>query len=101
MNHPLAEFLPILRLLNSFYVDPDEANIVFFPDAEFFSLFGEVQRRLTTHRRQYGIYIILFKNLFDAFYVQWQEIDPVCHHRVGHDGGGVAVDQDHFYAFFP
>jgi len=55
---------------------------------------------LTTHGRQYGIDLVLVEYLFDALHGEGQQVYLIGHHGVGHDSSGVAVDQDHFDAFF-
>ena len=99
-DHPLAEFLPVFRLVNSLDIHTDQPYPVLFPDTQLIHFFAKVEGGLSAHGRQYGVYLIFFQYLFDAFHGQGQQVYPVGHHRVGHDGGGVAVDQDHFHAFF-
>src|SRR6185312_16902345 len=50
-DHPLTEFLTVLRLIDRLDVYTDEPDPVFFPDTQVFRLFGEVQRRLPAHSR--------------------------------------------------
>jgi hypothetical protein len=63
--------------------------------------FGQVEGRLSPHGGEDGVYFIFIQDLFDAFYCQGQQIDLVCHHGVGHDRSGVAVDQDDLDSIFP
>ncbi len=81
-------------------VHADHAHAVAFPNAEFVGLDGEVERRLSAHGGQHCINVALFQNLDEALHRQRQQINVVCRHRVGHDGGRIGVDERHLDAFF-
>jgi hypothetical protein len=101
LYHPLPEFFPVFCFINRFDIYTDQLYIIFFPNAEVICFFAKIQCCLSAHGRQYCIDLIFFQDLFNTFYGKRQQIYPVSHHRVRHDGSRVAVDQDNFYAFFP
>ena len=79
----------------------NEAYVVFLPDSTFVGFYSQVQGSLSTHGGQYGINMALFEDLDDAIYREGEQIDMVCRHGIGHDRGGVAVDEADFDTFFP
>ena len=68
LDHPLAEFLAVFRLVDGFDVNPDQTHVVLFPDSEFFGFFCQIEGGLSTHCRQHRIDLVFLQNLFNAFY---------------------------------
>ena len=99
-DHPLPEQFPVLGLVNCFYINSNQSYIVFLPNPQLRSLFGQVQCCLSTHGGQHCINLVFLKNLFDAFRIQWQEVNPVSHHRVSHDRCRIGIDQDNLDTLF-
>src|ERR1700743_3764476 len=60
-DHPLPELLAVFSLVTRLDVDANQSDIVFFPDTQVFRLFCQIQGRLSAHRRQYGVYLVLFQ----------------------------------------
>ena len=62
---------------------------------------GRVQPGLAAQGRQQGIRPFPFDDLGHGLGRDRFDVGPVGHFGVGHDGGGVAVDQHHLIAFLP
>jgi hypothetical protein len=84
----------------AFMSTPISFYINFSQYPELVCFFAEIESCLSAHSRQHSINLIFFQYLFNAFNCKWQQVNFICHHRVGHDGGRIAVDEDHFDAFF-
>jgi hypothetical protein len=73
LHHQLAEFFPVFRRIYRGHIHTDQPA-EFFPYAQFIRFFTKVERCLSAHGRQNGIYLIFFQDLFNAFYVEWQQV---------------------------
>ncbi len=54
---------------------------------------------MSAHSRQYRINFMLRQNLSNRLLVEWKQVHMICRHLIGHDGGGIGIDQHHFNAF--
>ena len=61
---------------------------------------GQVQAGLTAQGGQDGVGTLLLNDLSDGGDVQRLDIDVVSNILIGHNGGGVGVDQHHLDALF-
>ena len=59
---------------------------------------GAIERRLTTHGRQYGIRLFRCNDALDHFPCNWLNVGDVRHLRIGHDGCWIAIHQNDFVA---
>ena len=78
----------------------DHLNAVFFQNPHLGHLDRRVQAGLAAQRGQDGAGPLPFDNLGNGFRRNRFDIGPVGHIRIGHDGGRIAVDQDHLVPFF-
>ena len=99
LGHQLAELFAVFGDVDRIDVHADELYAVFFPHAFFLGFDGQVERRLTAHGGQYGVDFLFGEDLFDGFDRQGKQVYMVGRYRVGHDGGGVGVDQGDFDPF--
>ena len=97
--HRVAELLAVLGLIDHLGLGADHLDAVLLQCAGFMQGQGGVQRRLTAHGRQQGVGLFLDDDLLDHLGRDRLDIGGVGHLRVGHDGGGVRVDQDDPVAF--
>ena len=71
------------------------------PNAHLIALNAQVQCRLSPHRRQHRINVgVLLQDFFNGSWFQRLEVHVIRHHRVGHDGRRVGIDEGGFDAFF-
>ncbi len=96
----VAEGFPVFGQFNRIQVHADRFDIVFFPDALFPGLDGQVERGLPAHGRQDSIDLPFLQDLPDAFHGEGQQVYMVGSHRVGHDGGRVGIDEAYLDPFF-
>ena len=59
-----------------------------------------VQRGLTSHGGQNGVWAFLGNNFFHRLPSDGLNVGGVCRSRIRHDGGRIAVDQHHAVALF-
>ena len=94
LGHRVAEQLAVFGLVDGFGGRADHLDIVFFQDAHFLERERAVQRRLAAHGREQRIGALFLDDLCDDFRRDRLDIGAVRHVGVGHDGGGVRVDED-------
>ncbi len=92
--HGVAEFLTILGLVDDVGPGPDHLHAPFLQGARSVQRQGRVQRRLAAHGRQQGVGPLFRDDALDELRRDRLDIGGVGHLRVGHDGGGVGVDQN-------
>ena len=98
--HQLAEALAVLGDVDRVDVDPDHLHPILLPDAHLLAGDREVQRGLAAHRGQHRIDVVQLEHLLDGGRLERLEVDVVRHDRVGHDGGGVRIDEGDLNALF-
>ena len=98
LRHRRLEKLPVLALLDRVIVRADEFDAVPFQHARLEKRLGKIQRRLPAQRRQERVGLLGLDNSFGKLERQRLDIRFVRHLRVGHDGRGVRVDEDHLKA---
>ena len=99
--HQITESLAVFGDLNGINIHPDHAHIVLFPNAHFIALDAQVQGGLTAHSRQHRVDVgVLFKDLLDGSWLKRLQVNVIRHHRIGHDGRGIGVDEGGFDSFF-
>ena len=94
-GHGLAEQLPVLRLVDRFLGRADHLDAVFPEGAVGGERQRHVQPGLPAHGRQQGVRPFPVDDLGQHLGRDRLDIGGVREARVGHDGGGVGVDQDH------
>ncbi|MNV06527.1 hypothetical protein D3C71_969090 [compost metagenome] len=92
--HGVAELLTVLGLVDDLGLGADHLDAVLGQGARGVQGQGRVQRGLAAHGRQQGVGALLGDDLLDDVRGDRLDIGGVGHLRVGHDGGGVRVDQD-------
>ncbi len=101
MCHGLPEELPVFGLLDDLGVGPDHLHPVALQDAGVGHRDGGVEAGLAAQGGEQGIRPLPLDDLHDHLRGDGLDVGAVGHLRVGHDGGRVAVDQDHLVALFP
>ena len=99
--HRFTEKLAIFGHFNGFAVRADQLDAKFLQHAHIGHSERGVEAGLTAHGRQQGVGALFFNDFGDHFRCDGFNIRGVGQFRVGHDRGGVRVDQDHPIPFFP
>ena len=92
--HGIAEFQPVLGLVDGLGVRPDQLDAVFFQRAILGQRQRGVERRLPAHGGQHGIRPLLLDDARDDFGRDRLHIGRVRQLRIGHDRRRVGIDQD-------
>ena len=98
--HGFLEEFAVFRMLDGMEGRAQELHAVFFQYAGFGELHSHVQAHLAAQGRKECIRSFFLNDFCHERKGDRFDIDAVSDVHVGHDGGGVAVDQDHFYSFF-
>ena len=96
--HRLLEQLPILRRADRLEPGPDQLHAVLFEHPGLGQLHRPVQSRLSAHGGQEGIRSLDLDDLGAGLGGDGLHVGPVRRLRVGHDRGGIAVDEDDLVA---
>ena len=97
--HGRAEMLTAFRFFNDFGVGADEFHAVLFQRAVFPEGEGGVQCRLSAERGENGVRPLPGDNRSERSRFDGFHIGGIRHVGVGHDGGGVGVNQNDGIAF--
>ncbi len=100
-GHGLLESRAVLAAFDGIDVDADDLHAVFFKNAAFGELGGEIETGLASEIGEKGVRFFFCDDLFEVVGVQGLDIGGVRHAGIGHDGGRVGVDQDDFIPQFP
>ena len=98
--HRLAEALAVLGLVDRIGIGADHLHAVFLEGAVVEQGQRAVERGLPAHRGEHRVGAFLGDDLGDDFGRDRLDIGRVGHFRIGHDRGGVGVDQDDPVALF-
>ena len=93
--HELLERLAVLAAFDRVDLDADDLHVVFLEDALLGQVGGQVQAGLAAQVGQQRVGALLGDDLLEARGVERLDVDGVRRVGIGHDGGGVAVDQHH------
>ena len=97
--HAVLEALTVLRLMDGFGAGAQQAHPVLLQRAVLVEGHSQVQPRLPAQGGQNGIGPLPLDHLGDGRHVQRLDVHMVGDVLVGHDGGGVGVDQHHLHPF--
>ena len=92
--HRLPEELAVLGLFNGLAVRPDELDAEFVQHAALRRLQRRVQRRLAAHGRKESARLLSSDDLRDDLGRDRLDVGRVRHFRIGHDRGGIGVQQN-------
>ena len=92
--HRLVEEIAIFGLVDGIGVGADHLHAELCQHAMLVEVQGAVQRRLAAHGGQDGVRALDLDDLLHRLPGDRLDVGGVGHHRVGHDGGRVGVDQD-------
>ncbi len=98
--HRLAEQLAVLGHFDGGAVGADQLDPELLQDAHVGQRHGGVEPGLPAHRRQQRVGAFLLDDPGHHFRRDRLDVGCVRHLRIGHDGGGVRVDQDDPVALF-
>ncbi len=90
----LLESVAFLGLLDRAEVRAEELDAVFLEDAAFGQGDGGVETGLAPQGGQEAVGLLATDDPLDDFGRDRLDVRPIGHFGIGHDGGGVAVDQD-------
>jgi len=100
MLHGLPEQFPGLGLADDGERCADQLDAVFGQHAGFGQGHGGVEAGLPTERRQQGIGLFPGDDPGHRLRLDGLDVGAVGQAGIGHDGGGVGIDQDYLIAFF-
>ena len=100
LGHRLFELLTVFRFINSLWSCADQLDAVLVQHTMTPEIERAIERGLTTHRRQNRIRLFFVDDALDYLPGNWLDVGDVRHLGVGHDGRGVAIDQNDFVTFF-
>ena len=100
LRHGLLELDAVFAALDGVEVDADDLHVVLREDAGFGEAGGKVQCGLAAEVRQQGVRTFALDDAFHALDGERLDVGVVRHAGVGHDGGGVRVDEDDLVARF-
>ena len=89
----MFKLIAILGFVDGLVAGSNQLHTVFVQDAVFRKSDGRVQRRLSAHGREQGIGVFLLNDLLYDVQGDRLDIGAIGQFRIGHDRGGVAVDQ--------
>ena len=95
LGHRVLELFAILSLVNRLLAGTDHFDTKLLENSVMCQIQRTVERGLSTHRRQQRIGAFLLDDPFDHLPVDRLDIGHVSHVRIGHDRGGVGVNQNH------
>ena len=92
--HGLIEQIAVFGHIDRIGVGTDHLHAELLQHAMLFKLEGAVQRRLATHGGQNRIGTLGLDDFLDRLPGNRLDVSGIGHGRVGHDGGGVGVNQN-------
>ena len=98
--HGVLKALAVLRLADGLGGGAQQSHAVLVQNALFMEVHGHVQPGLAAQGGQDGVGPLFLDDLGHAGDVEGLNIHVVGDVLVGHDGGGVGVDQHHLHALF-
>ena len=101
LGHALLKELAILSFAYGLDLSPDHFDVVFGQSTRLVKCHRCVQCSLSAKSGEQCIGFLLRNDLFDDLGSDWFNVGAVGKLGVGHDRGGVTVDQDDLIAFFP
>ena len=99
LRHGVAEFQPVLGLVDGFGIGADQLDIICRQRAVTVQRQRGVERRLATHCRQHRIGAFLGDDLGDDFGGDRLDISGIGQIGIGHDRRRVRIDEDDAIAF--
>ena len=97
--HRFFEEIPIFSFLDGFVFGADHLNAIFLKDPGFIKSDGDVEAGLAAQGGEKGIGSLRVDDLFQYLWGDRFDIGAIGHLRIGHDRGGVGVDQHHLEPF--
>ena len=97
----LLEHFPVLGTLDRCTGRTQQFHPAFLQNALFLQLHSQIQAGLTTDTGNDGIGTLVADDFRHIFQGQRFHIDLVGNGGVGHNGGGIGIDQNHLITFFP
>ena len=94
LGHAVFEELAILSLADGLHLGADQFDLVPLERPRVVQGHGSVEGGLAPQGGEQGIRFFLGEDEFDDLGGDGLDVGPVRKLRIGHDGGGIAVDQD-------
>jgi len=92
--HRLLEFLAVLGLVDRLAFRADHLDAVLLEHAVAREIERAIQPRLPAHRRQQRVRALGRDDFLQHLPANRLDVGRIRHVRVGHDGGGIGIDQD-------
>ena len=92
--HGILEHLAVFCSVNSFRTSTQQPHSMLSQKAFFSQLHRKGQACLATQGRKQAIGLFLFNNSLKGVYVQWLNVDGICHVAVSHQGSRIGVYQN-------
>ena len=99
--HGFLEKFPVLRMFDGMEGGAQKLHVVFFQHSCFGELYCHVEAHLAAQGSQQGIRSFFLNDFRHKRQGNRFDVDPVCNVHVRHNGGRIAVYQDHFHPLFP
>ena len=99
LEHGVFEEQTVLALLDGFRLRPDHAHAMLFQRPSAMQGHRGVQRRLAAERRQEHIRLLFDDDLLHHLRRDRLDVGAEGELRIGHDRGGVRIDEHHLIAF--
>ena len=93
--HGRLEQFSVLGFVDRVGVRADQADVVFRKKALFVELHGDREPRLSAERGEQTIRLFFLNDALDRLDGQRLEVDLVGKRVIGHDRGGIGIDQHH------
>ena len=90
----------VLGLFDHIGAGADHLNAEFIENTVTVEVHGGVQPRLAAKGRQQGVRPLALHDLGNDFPGDWLDVGTIGHLGIGHDRGGVGIDQDDLVTFF-
>ena len=99
-EHRFFETESVLALVDGVGVGANHTDVVFVEGATFKEVHGRVEGGLAAESGEEGVGLFGDDDALDEVGGNGLNVDALGGLRVGHDGGRIGVDEDHFVAFF-
>ena len=99
-GHTLFEELAIFAFANGIDLGTDEFDIMAGEGTRFVESHGSIESGLASESGKNCVWFFFGDDFFDYFGRNGLDVGAIGEFRIGHDGGGVTIDEDDLVAFF-
>ena len=98
LPHRVLEQQTVFGLLDGVDFGADQFDAVALEHAGFGQFDGKIQRGLSAYGREQRVGPFLRDDFFQILAAERLDVSAVGQFRIGHDGGRIGIDEDHFVA---